>query len=565
MVGSYFNQYHHYLGSIMHDTSPIHHEALAEERRANIALALANFIKRISLLPITVMVVGWILNPAYPQLLANAVSMLPIFLSALIYPTLYNKGHKRAGLRLIVGAIYFTILTTPFVFSEMITAVAAGLGILYIIAYYLLGVKDARWYAITATVIFAAHLVMGRYMPVRLFNPLDETAAFFINLFISTFIGLGTVTVVHMVQKEQDNLHRLQAESNYKLDAAARQAKESRERLERMVRICVDYMSEVSNGNLSARLCLEDDGQTDSPMMRLARSLTAMTASVRGMITKIKDAAEDLRQATVEILAATTQQAGGASEQSSAISQTSVTVDELRTIAEHSLQRAQELAELSQRSVEVARSGKQSVESTVNGMHEIRSMVERIAENILSLSERTQRIGEIITTVNEIASQSNMLALNASVEAARAGEHGKGFAVVASEVRSLAEESRQATAQVRAILSDIQKATNATVMVTEEGTKGVDRGVALANQTGESIEKLTEAIEATAQAALQMAAGGRQQMSGVEQVAIAIQSINQATVQNLTSTRQAEHAAQDLHQLAESLTQMIAAYNVSEH
>lgn len=549
----------------MHDTSPIHHEALAEERRGKLALTIAQFIKWISLLPLSTMVIGWIINPAYPHFLANAVSMSPIFLSALLYPYLYNRGHKKAGLRLIVGSIYFTILSIPIIFPEVLTAVAAGMGILFLIAYYLLGTKDARWLAVIGTIIFAGLIVMVNYMPFRLFAPLDETIAFLVNLFISIFIAAGTAYVVHLATKEQDRLYQLQAEANIQLDTAARQAVEARARLESMVQTCVDYMSEVSSGNMSAQLCLEDDGrESDSPMIKLARNLEAMTASLSGMILKIKDAAENLRQATVEILAATTQQAGGASEQSSAISQTSVTVDELRTIAEHSLQRAQELADLSQRSVDVARSGKQSVESTVRGMHEIRGMVERIAENILSLSERTQRIGEIITTVNEIASQSNMLALNASVEAARAGEHGKGFAVVASEVRSLAEESRQATAQVRAILSDIQKATNATVMVTEEGSKGVDRGVALANQTGESIETLTEAIEESAQAALQMAAGGRQQMSGVEQVAIAIQSINQATVQNLTSTRQAERAAQDLHLLAESMTQMIADYKVSD-
>ena len=104
--------------------------------------------------------------------------------------------------------------------------------------------------------------------------------------------------------------------------------------------------------------------------------------------------------------------------------------------------------------------------------------VDVIEENILALSERTQQIGEIIDTVNAIAAQSNMLALNAAVEAARAGEQGKGFAVVAEEVRDLADRSRQATAQVKAILSDVQRATNATGMATEEGKKGVDAGTA---------------------------------------------------------------------------------------
>ena len=98
-----------------------------------------------------------------------------------------------------------------------------------------------------------------------------------------------------------------------------------------------------------------------------------------------------------------------------------------------------------------------------------------IAEHILALSEQTQQIGEIIAAVNDLADQSNLLALNAAIEASRAGEQGRGFAVVAHEIRSLAEQSKAATAQVRTILSDIQRATNAAVMATEQGTKGAPR------------------------------------------------------------------------------------------
>ena len=169
--------------------------------------------------------------------------------------------------------------------------------------------------------------------------------------------------------------------------------------------------------------------------------------------------------------------------------------------------------------METARTGQSAVQETIESMAMIKERVEGIAENILALSDQTQQIGEIIATVNEIASQSNMLALNASVEAARAGEHGKGFAVVAMEVRNLAEQSRQATAQVKAILSEIQKATNSTVMATEEGTKGVERGVQLAAQAREAIEQLAAVINESAQIATQVVAGGRQQQTGVEQIA----------------------------------------------
>jgi methyl-accepting chemotaxis protein len=338
---------------------------------------------------------------------------------------------------------------------------------------------------------------------------------------------------------------------------------EQREHLQTTVQRYAAHMSEVQRGNLSARLALNGHGRPeDDPLTVLGRQLNETTASMQGMLGQVREAAGELGSAGTEILAATTQQASGANEQSAAIAQTTTTVDEVKVIAEQSMKRSQEVADVSARTVQVARTGQQAVQETIASMAQIKERVEGIAENILALSEQTQQIGEIIATVNDIAAQSNMLALNASVEAARAGEHGKGFSVVAVEVRNLAEQSRQATAQVKAILSDIQRATNASVMATEEGTKGVDVGVRLAGEAREAIGRLSAAIEESAQAALQMVAGGQQQASGIEQIALAMANINQATVQSLASTRQAEQTAQNLNELARNLSQAVESYQL---
>jgi methyl-accepting chemotaxis protein len=336
-----------------------------------------------------------------------------------------------------------------------------------------------------------------------------------------------------------------------------------RERLQSTITQYVEHMTLVGRGNLTARLTLDGPGrEEDDPLIMLGIQLNETTANLQRMIAQIRDAAYNLNSAAAEILAATTQQASGASEQSAAISQTTTTVDEVKTIAEQASVRAQEVAGAAQRTVEVARSGQKAVQDTIGSMGLIKERVEGIAENILALSEQTQQIGEIIATVNDIASQSNILALNASIEAARAGEHGKGFAVVAAEVRNLAEQSKQATTQVKTILSEIQRATNTTVMATEEGTKKVDAGVALASQARQAIEQLSAVINESAQAATQMVAGGRQQVSGVEQIALAMRNINQATVQSLASTRQAEKSAQSLNDLARSLSQTVEQYQL---
>jgi methyl-accepting chemotaxis protein len=296
---------------------------------------------------------------------------------------------------------------------------------------------------------------------------------------------------------------------------------------------------------------------------RLSETVTAeqeQRTFLEKLINQIREAAGNLNSASSEILAATSQQASGASEQSAAIAQTTTTVDEVKAIAEQSSDRAKEVTNSALRTMDVSKNGRKAMQETIDSMTAIRERVEGIAENILALSEQTQQIGEIIATVNNIAAQSNMLALNASVEAARAGEHGKGFAVVAQEVRSLAEQSHQATAQVKSILSEIQRATNATVMATEEGTKGVERGTQLAAQAMHTIEQLSAVISESSQAAMQMAAGGQQQVTGIDQVALAMQNINQATVQSLASTRQTEQSAQNLSDISRHLTELVTQY-----
>jgi methyl-accepting chemotaxis protein len=188
--------------------------------------------------------------------------------------------------------------------------------------------------------------------------------------------------------------------------------------------------------------------------------------------------------------------------------------------------------------------------------------MEVIAGNIERLSEQSQAIREIIASVNDLAEQSNLLAVNAAIEAAKAGEQGKGFAVVAREIKSLAEQSRQATGRVRGILSDVQKATSAAVLATEQGSLAVAGGVKQSRETGESIRLLADSINEAAQAAIQIGVSSQQQMAGMDQVVQAMEHIRQASTQNVAGTHQAEVAARQLHQLGQSLKKIAARYQV---
>lgn len=313
----------------------------------------------------------------------------------------------------------------------------------------------------------------------------------------------------------------------------------------------------VSAGNLGVEL----------PVDRFKDEIGIMTRSFSGMVTALKDQSRQvsdgvnlLAASSSQISATASQLASASTETASAVSETTVTVEEVKQTAQVSMERARDVAGSAQRTMGIARSAETTVAATVEGMKRIREQMENIARSIMSLSEQGRMIGEIISSVDDIAEQSNLLAVNAAIEAAKAGEQGKGFAVVAREVKILAEGSRQATRQVRSILGDIQKATSTAVMAMEQGNKAVEAGMNQSTDVRDALQSLSAGITESTQMAIQITSANQQQFEGVDQVTQAMENIREASRQNVESARQLEGAARNIDLLSKQLKESMGRY-----
>jgi methyl-accepting chemotaxis protein len=328
------------------------------------------------------------------------------------------------------------------------------------------------------------------------------------------------------------------------------------ERMTLALRAMAGAAEQIAAGDLRASV------RPQSPSDVLGNAFARMTENLRRQIGGMVEGAAVLGSAASEIVASTAQLASGASESAAAVSETTTTVEEIRQTAQLASQKARAVADGAQKAVQISHNGRKSTDDAAAGMGRIRTQMEAIAESMMRLSEQCQTIGQIIATVEDLAAQSNLLAVNAAIEAAKAGEHGKGFGVVAQEVKSLAEQSRQATDRVRTILGDIQKATTAAVMATEQGGKAVEAGGKQTEMAGESIAALAGSVTEAAQAATQIAASSQQQLVGMDQVAGAMENIKQASMQNVASAKQLEAAARSINDLGQRMKQLVESYTI---
>ena len=331
-----------------------------------------------------------------------------------------------------------------------------------------------------------------------------------------------------------------------------------REALQAAVERCSAFSARVAAGDLTARISPDGDGDLN----RLYENLNGMVADLGAISRAVRQRANEIGQASSGVLAAISQHASTANQQSAAIAEIAATVSEVRMTAEQTASKAAEVSALAQGSAKAGDEGLAAVRSIVDGMGEIRLTLDRLATSILDLSEQAAQINEIIATVTDFADQSNLLALNASIEAAKAGEQGRGFAVVAAEVRNLADQSKDATAAVRSILGEIQRATNAVVLATEVGSRSAEQRSGQAQHAGQVIGQLTDVVHQAAQAVQVIAVSAHEQSVGMDQISAAMNEVRDASTSYVEGSTALQQSASDLDAVATALRELASRYRL---
>ncbi len=277
----------------------------------------------------------------------------------------------------------------------------------------------------------------------------------------------------------------------------------------------------------------------------------------RQLVALMENLATNISTSSQEMATTIAEQERVASQQAASVSETTTTMDELEASSRHASEQAAAAVEAAKRAFAASDQGSLAVNQSLERMQALQKNVEVIAEQVVDLSSQASQIGNISQLVIDFANQTNMLALNSSVEAVRAGEHGKGFAVVANEIRKLADQSQQSADKINALVSNIQKAINETVMVTEEGTKTVKAGVEIAKQTETAFGEIKESVNQVVLNNQQVSLNLKQQVDAIQQVVDAMEVIDRGAKETATGLNQSKVGTEQLNDAALVLQQMV--------
>lgn len=314
----------------------------------------------------------------------------------------------------------------------------------------------------------------------------------------------------------------------------------------------------MATGDFTPRITADYKGQH-----RLIKdSINKLGDSVGRILREVSEAVHATASASNQISSSTEELAAGTQEQSAQTGEIASAVNQMTATIVQTTRHAGEAASTAKQAGDNAKKGGEAVEKTIEGINKVAKVVTRAAGVVDELGKGSEQIGEIVQVIDDIADQTNLLALNAAIEAARAGEQGRGFAVVADEVRKLAERTTKATKEIANMIKKIQVDTKEAVTSMNEGTKEVEVGITLAQAAGESLQQIIEAVVKVSDIINQVAAASEEQSSAAEQISKNIESITNVTHETASGTQQIARAAEDLNRLTNNLQDLIQQFKV---
>ncbi len=324
------------------------------------------------------------------------------------------------------------------------------------------------------------------------------------------------------------------------------------------IEMMLTHMDKFANGDLTVSMRAEKD----DAIGKLFEGFTVAVEKIHTMLTQVTEAVSATASASSQISASAEEMAAGAQEQTHQASEVATAVDEMTKTIIDTTKNASTAAELSRMYGENARDGGKIVVETISGMNRIQEVVRKSADTVKELGKSSDQIGEIIQVIDDIADQTNLLALNAAIEAARAGEQGRGFAVVADEVRKLAERTTKATKEIAKMIKQIQKDTAGAVLSMQLGTQEVEQGREMAEKSGQSLKLIIEGAEKVVDVITSVAAASEEQSVTAEHISKNIEAITNVTQESAGGTQQIARAAEDLNRLTQNLQEMLGQFTI---